>query len=112
MGLFFCYIFLGAVIFQALEAKNEMQERSSMVEVKKQLQSKYNISDMDLEEFLRRVEKIVDHGFSKHWVKRWNLLGSLFFSGTVVTTIGKFRSVSFTMETVSLFNTFSDKNTV
>ena len=89
MGIFFCYIFLGAVIFQALEAKNEVEERTKMVEAKKELQAKYNISDGDLEEFLKRIEEIIDHGFSKHWVRRWSLLGSLFFSGTVVTTIGE-----------------------
>ena len=39
--------------------------------------------------FVNKIEDIVDHGFSQHWMKRWTILGSLFFAGTVVTTIGK-----------------------
>lgn len=86
--VYFVYILLGAVIFQALEANNEILERQSMNIELREFQVKFNITDEDMQEFLDKIEDIIDHGFSKHWVKRWSLLGSLFFAGTVVTTIG------------------------
>lgn len=42
-----------------------------------------------MQTFVNKIEEIVDHGFSQHWMKRWTILGSLFFAGTVVTTIGE-----------------------
>lgn len=87
---YFVYILMGAIIFQALESKNELFERQSMHEERRLFQAKFNISDADMDEFLAKVEDIVDHGFNKNWVERWSLMGSLFFAGTVVTTIGEF----------------------
>ena len=81
---------MGAVIFQALEANNERFERRLMVAERRMFQAKFNISDADMDAFLAKVESIVDHGFNKNWMERWSLMGSLFFAGTVVTTIGKF----------------------
>ena len=89
IGIFLVYIFLGAVVFQALESHNEDEEREAMLSARNHLQEKYNISQDDLKIFINKIEEIVDHGFSQHWVKRWTILGSLFFAGTVVTTIGK-----------------------
>lgn len=89
IAVFLVYIFLGAVIFQALELQNEEEEREAMLEARNQFQAKYNISHDDMKLFISKIEEIVDHGFSQEWVKRWTILGSLFFAGTVVTTIGK-----------------------
>lgn len=89
IAVFLVYIFLGAVIFQALESRNEEEEREAMLSARHLFQEKYNISHDDLKVFINKIEEIVDHGFSQHWVRRWTILGSLFFAGTVVTTIGK-----------------------
>lgn len=89
IAVFLVYIFLGAVIFQALELRNEEEEREAMLVARNQFQAKYNISHDDMKLFISKIEEIVDHGFSQDWVKRWTILGSLFFAGTVVTTIGK-----------------------
>ena len=89
IGVFLVYISLGAVVFRALESNNEEHERHQMLLARDSFQVKYNISNNDMRIFLDKVEEIVDHGFSKQWVKRWTILGSLFFAGTVVTTIGK-----------------------
>ena len=90
IAIFLVYIFLGAVIFQALESHNEEEEREAMHAARNQFQKKYNISHDDMKIFISKIEEIVDHGFSQDWVKRWTILGSLFFAGTVVTTIGKY----------------------
>ena len=89
MALFFSYILLGALIFQALEAKNEDNERMDMTMTKEKFKKKYNISEEDMKNFMKKIEEVVDHGYSEEWVRRWSLLGSVFFAGTVVTTIGK-----------------------
>ena len=89
IALFLVYIFLGALVFQALESHNEEKERKAMLAAQIHFQKKYNISQDDLTIFINKIEEIADHGFSQHWVKRWTILGSLFFAGTVVTTIGK-----------------------
>ena len=88
IALFLVYIFLGAVVFQALESQNEEEERKAMVVARDRFQEKYNISRDDLKNFIDQIEQIADHGFGQHWIRRWTILGSLFFAGTVVTTIG------------------------
>lgn len=89
IGMFLAYILLGALVFQALESRNEEKERETMLEAQIHFQKKYNISHADMQTFVNKIEEIVDHGFSQHWMKRWTILGSLFFAGTVVTTIGE-----------------------
>ncbi|XP_078356897.1 potassium channel subfamily K member 15-like [Oculina patagonica] len=88
IAIFLVYMLLGAVVFQALESRNEEEEREAMLSARNHFQKKYNISQDDLKVFINKIEEIVDHGFSQHWVKRWTILGSFFFAGTVVTTIG------------------------
>ena len=88
--LFFCYLIFGALVFQALELEKEKQERSILLDSRRGLQEKYNVTEEDLKLFIKLVQAIADQGFSDEWVDRWNFIGALFFSGTVVTTIGQF----------------------
>jgi potassium channel subfamily K protein len=87
--LFFCYLIFGALVFQALELENEARERRILLNSRKDLQEKYNVTEEDLQRFIKLIQAIADQGFSDEWVDRWNFIGALFFSGTVVTTIGK-----------------------
>lgn len=103
MALFFSYILLGALIFQALEAKNEDVERVDMTVTKEKFRKKYNITNEDMKTFMKKIEEVVDHGYSEKWVKRWTLLGSVFFAGTVVTTIGK-KNCNFFIKNFSIPN--------
>ena len=77
------------MVFQALELENEERERRMLLNSRKDLQKKYNVTEEDLKRFIKLVQAIADQGFSNEWVDRWNFIGALFFSGTVVTTIGK-----------------------
>ena len=87
--LFFCYLIFGALVFQALELENETRERQTLLNSRRDLQKKYNVTEEDLKRFIKLVQAIADQGFSDEWVDRWNFIGALFFSGTVVTTIGE-----------------------
>ncbi|XP_046851009.1 potassium channel subfamily K member 4-like [Xenia sp. Carnegie-2017] len=86
--VFFCYLIFGALVFQALEIENETRERQLLLNSRDDLQRRYNVSNEDLRRFVQLVQAIADQGFSDEWVNRWNFIGALFFSGTVVTTIG------------------------
>lgn len=87
--VFFGYLVFGALVFQALEIENEKEEREKLILTKARLQKKYNVSEEDIKKFMRLVQMTADQGFSNEWVDRWDFVGALFFSGTVVTTIGK-----------------------
>lgn len=87
--VFFCYLIFGALVFQALEIENEKRERQLLLNSRDDLQRRYNVSNEDLRRFVQLVQAIADQGFSDEWVNRWNFIGALFFSGTVVTTIGE-----------------------
>ena len=56
MALFFSYILLGALIFQTLEAKNEDNERMDMTMTKEKFKKKYNISEEDMKNFMKKIE--------------------------------------------------------
>ena len=71
--VFFGYLVFGALVFQALEIDNEKEEREKLILTKVRLQEKYNVSEEDIEKFMRLVQMNADQGFSSEWVDR-NLL--------------------------------------
>nr|XP_008516241.1 PREDICTED: potassium channel subfamily K member 16-like isoform X3 [Equus przewalskii] len=90
---YICYLLLGATIFQALEKQAETQSRDQLQFEKLRFLENYTCLDQRaLEQFVQVIMEA--------WVKgvnpkgnstnpsNWDFSSSLFFAGTVVTTIG------------------------
>ena len=86
---FLLYLVIGMVTFRLLESSNEQQERAKAKEAIERMRERFNISQEQMKEFVSVVTTATQFGYSDAWLERWSYLGSLFFSGTVVTTIGK-----------------------
>ena len=90
-GTFFViYLALGMVVFRLLESHNE---QLGMLKAKKAIDRmfvKYNISEEEMREFVKIITEAESWGYTNGWLEKWSFTGSLFFSGTVITTIGKF----------------------
>lgn len=87
--LFFVYLLFGAAVFQTIESGEERREQHHFDVVRKNMKEKYNISDADMSGFFKEISKAIDEGYFDVNYDRWSFTGSLFFTGTVVTTIGK-----------------------
>ena len=89
-GIFFVlYLGMGMVVFKELECDNE---RTSKLKAKQAIASmikKYNISKKEMETFGEMITEAEIWGYTKGWIEKWSYTGSLFFSATVITTIGK-----------------------
>ena len=87
--LFFVYLLFGAAVFQTLESGAERKEKDRFDVVQRNMKAKYNISELDMQNFYVEISKAIDEGYFDINFDRWSFTGSLFFTGTVVTTIGK-----------------------
>ena len=76
-------------MFQTIESGEERREKHHFELVRQNLKEKYNISEKDMENLFMEISKAVDEGYFDVNYDRWSFAGSLFFTGTVVTTIGE-----------------------
>ncbi|XP_068633855.1 potassium channel subfamily K member 1-like [Battus philenor] len=97
MALFLCfyvlYMVAGAIVFSSLETPFENDIRLGVIRAKQDFMARYpNIVDDDLEALLEEVIKANNRGVSASRNvtsgPNWSFGQSLFFSSTVVTTIG------------------------
>lgn len=88
--LFLSYLALGMVVFRILESNNELIERRKAQRDIEEMKGKFNVSDEEMRRFVTVIERAARYGFLSNWVEKWSYTGSLFFSGTVITTIGRF----------------------
>lgn len=86
------YMVFGAFVFQALESRPseaELSVRNLTQSLKRDMMHKYNATRQEIETILERVRRIV-HQESHAGETDWTFYSSLYFVGSVITTIGKF----------------------
>ncbi|EDO47668.1 predicted protein [Nematostella vectensis] len=85
---FILYLVMGMVVFRFLESGHEKKEREQVQKDIQRIRHKFNISRKEMKEFVDVVQKAASFGLTQDWLEKWSYTGSLFFSGTVITTIG------------------------
>ena len=86
------YMLFGAVVFQTLENRpgEDLTTKNLTESLEKDLLQKFNTTKQELVMILARVREIVDKE-SNAQKTEWTLYSSLYFVGSVITTIGKLK---------------------
>uniref|UniRef100_A0A8C6LWA1 Potassium two pore domain channel subfamily K member 4 n=1 Tax=Nothobranchius furzeri TaxID=105023 RepID=A0A8C6LWA1_NOTFU len=91
------YLVLGAVVFRALETPFEEDEHTNLLKTLniKSLDFQFNNSCVDFEDLQKFLQGVaddlgadIDVGGNQTFSTKWDIASALFFSGTIITTIG------------------------
>ena len=87
------YLLSGAAVFQVLENDNEKIEIRQLISVKRYFLNKHNMTPDDFDFLVETVENAVKHRCGSdpdQWcTSRWSYYASVYFTWSVVTTVGK-----------------------
>ena len=86
IGMFVIYLLIGGAVFQAMEKKNHDQLREEYFHKINEFVEKYNVSEYDMAE----LEHLIQCNGKHDAYTRWTFGNSVVFSGTIVSTVGKF----------------------
>lgn len=98
--IFLGYLFIGAGVFLGIE-KSARDERNRDLEKKfehhkAKLKADYGINETDVNSLTKLIDELIKAGhFKSYKQKNWDFVNAFFFSGNVVTTIGKYMYVLF-----------------
>ena len=87
--IFTVYLVFGALMFKLIESNQGVKEKHDFQRRKAVFQEMYNINETAFKAFVDEVRRAVDDGYFDVEFERWSFFGSLFFTATVLTTIGK-----------------------
>ena len=87
-SIFAVYLITGAAVFRIIESKKGHEEKAAFDKIKFELKTMYGINNTILETFIHEVRIAEADGYWDVDFDRWSFFGSLFFTATVLTTIG------------------------
>lgn len=113
-GIFFVlYLAMGMVVFRNLESHNEQQGIRKAKKAVDDMLIKYNISHEEMRAFVEIITEAESWGYTSGWLEKWSFIGSLFFSGTVITTIGEnFYFIRFFLFDLTASNDYNQTSTL
>ncbi|CAK6964599.1 potassium channel subfamily K member 10 [Scomber scombrus] len=88
------YLFMGALVFQTLEASEERKQYENLLDAKNVfLQNHSCVSEHEFHKLVKSVMSAVESGLdvsslSTNFTSRWDMASAFFFCGTIITTIG------------------------
>lgn len=94
--LFLVYLLVGAAIFHEIETRQEKKVRDKFNVFKRDFLTKHNISENEMNEFLKKLKEAITLGFDLKkgdfpQEDQWHFMNAFVFAGNVVTTIGKLK---------------------
>ena len=81
---------IGAGVFSSLELSNETRLKAYYYSIFESFAKKHNLSSSALSALLTSQNEACMLGVTLDQHNKWDFAGSFYFTGTVITTIGKY----------------------